>query len=124
MKEIIIWKYHRQKFVVLVSDEDYDFLMQWQWHISGGGYAARRSRKSEGKRRMLYMHRVILERKLDDLIPDGFVVDHIDRNTVNNTRENLRTVTKRENCFNQARYDRFAHAKRFQATGVRFIGCE
>lgn len=89
MKEISIRKRNGKIFVFSVSDEDYDFLMQWRWHISGG-YAARRTKKAEGQgQRKVYMHRIILERKLEGPIPDGFSGDHIDRDVTNNTRENL-----------------------------------
>ena len=33
-------------------------------------------------------------------IPEGYVIDHIDRNRSNNSPENLRLVTIQENCFN------------------------
>jgi hypothetical protein len=36
--------------------------------------------------------------------PDGLVIDHIDRDTLNNRVENLRYITQKENCANQDRY--------------------
>ena len=74
--------------VVMVDDEDYDMLMQWHWCASGTGhkYAARKS-----KHRVIYMHRLITN------APKGMVVDHIDHNTLNNTRANLRVCTSSQN---------------------------
>jgi hypothetical protein len=40
------------------------------------------------------MHREIMRP------PDGFVVDHIDGNSTNNRRRNLRTCTRRQNLYN------------------------
>jgi hypothetical protein len=42
-----------------------------------------------------YLHREIMQP------PSGLVVDHIDRNGLNNCRANLRIVTERENCWNR-----------------------
>ena len=69
-----------------VDDSDYEYLSQWKWYLSGG-YAYSSERKK--------MHRVIMNAK------DGEIVDHIDRNKLNNTRANLRIVDKEGNVHNQ-----------------------
>ena len=112
----------RGKSYAWVSGEDYTYLMQWKWH-DGNGYARRYARANEAEGRKgnsIYMHRVVLERKLGHPIPDDLIPDHLDRDKSNNTRQNLRAVTRRENNFNCAQYDRFKHAKTFKRIGVRY----
>lgn len=74
----------------LVDAADYEWLNQYQWHLCGGGYAAR---CEKGKR--ILMHREIMKP------PRGMVVDHIDANRSNNCRVNLRVCTPGENQRNQ-----------------------
>lgn len=74
----------------LVDAADYEWLNQYQWHLCGGGYAAR---CEKGKR--ILMHREIMKP------PKGMVVDHIDANRANNCRRNLRVCTPGENQRNQ-----------------------
>jgi hypothetical protein len=88
--------------VALVSDQDYEFLSQWKWCASNESrgtkwYAIRWSRKSEhgeGKPYKIRMHRVLMGLPPKD---DSVVVDHKDRNGLNNQRENLEMITQVEN---------------------------
>jgi len=80
-----------------VDDADYDHLMQWKWRCYGDAwttYAQRTDRK--GKPETIIMHRQIL-----NVIGQPVIVDHIDRNGLNNQRANLRIVTPRENNINR-----------------------
>ena len=58
-------------------------------------YAARGARK-DGKHKTLRMHRELID------CPDGLVIDHIDRNGLNNQKSNLRTCTPQQNQQNCA----------------------
>ncbi len=86
----------------LVDDEDYDWLMQWKWcaQKSHHTYYARhfesRSEKT-GKRKLLSMHRVILN------VPQGMDTDHRNHNGLDNRKHNLRACSRRENGYNQLR---------------------
>lgn len=82
-------KLTKNKFAI-VDDIDYEYLMQWKWHYSNG-YAERRVRKAEGAIRHIRMHRIIID------APNHLFVDHIDRNGLNNQRNNLRLCTSIEN---------------------------
>ena len=86
MKEIPLT---RGKFA-LVDDEDYEWLSQWKWYCSTTGYAVRGC-----KNRILYMHREIAKTK------PGMLTDHINRNKLDNRKENLRFCSHRENMKNR-----------------------
>jgi hypothetical protein len=72
---------------ILISKIDFELLSKKKWWISNG-YATSWDKREK-------MHRLILNAKV------GEIVDHIDRNKLNNTRENLRIVNKEENVHNQ-----------------------
>lgn len=55
-----------------------------------------------GERWSLLVHRIIYLAKYG-MIPEGYVIDHIDGNPSNNRIRNLRAVTQRENMKNVKR---------------------
>lgn len=55
----------------------------------------------DSKKKRQYMHRVILERIIGRVLEQNEYCDHIDKNGLNNRRENLRLATKTENQRNQ-----------------------
>ena len=79
--------------VAIVDAEDYEWLSKNKWHAAntGGKFYACRSIKQ----RTISMHRVIMGE------PKGMVVDHIDGNSLNNRRCNLRSCTTAQNICNQ-----------------------
>ncbi len=80
-----------------VSPEDFEFLSQWKWHYMTLGYAGRNARKADDRRTMVYMHRAILERYTQEPFAHS---DHINRDRLDNRRENLRPATHAENLHN------------------------
>lgn len=84
----------------MVSAEDYKYLSQFNWHIQSKGYVCRQAPRQNGKRKLILLHRVVLDR-LGILIDPGMFVDHINRNKIDNTRSNLRVVTPTQNNFNR-----------------------
>jgi len=80
-----------QGYFAQVSDHMFEFLNQFKWCYLNGGYAVRRV-TIDGKRHIEYMHHYVIGKPLK-----GFVVDHVDGNGCNNTDENLRIVTSRQN---------------------------
>lgn len=82
---------------VLIDQDDWDRVKHIKWRIYGTGYAINHTRRG-GKTKNTMLHRLILGE-----IPDGLVVDHINRNKLDNRRSNLRLVTHTENCLNQSK---------------------
>src|SRR3972149_7546049 len=93
----------------MVDDEDYEWLNQWKWHYHSKGYAAR-SVKISKRVKLILMHRIIIKNC------DSFLIDHIDRNRLNNKKENLRICTRSENYFNAIKH--FDNRRGFK--GVNF----
>jgi hypothetical protein len=89
----------KNKFA-LVDDDDYYWLSQWNWfavEIKNTWYA-RRSRKKgvlrSNEKYEIYLHRIVMRcNELDNTL----VIDHLDKNGLNNQKENLRLCTKSEN---------------------------
>ena len=96
MKQIMASNYY---YPAVVDDEDYDFLIQFNWNFINGYF-----RTTESKSRC--MHRMVLSRKLGYPITDDIICDHINHNRLDNTRSNLRPVNPKQNSWNRRnRYD-------------------
>ena len=84
--------------VALVDPVDFRRVIKHKWCLSPAGkhlYAATAMRV-DGKRRMVRLHRFIMDATKD------VYVDHTDGDGLNNTRENLRIATNSQNQMNRA----------------------
>lgn len=116
MKELELVGRNGPVGVTTVDDDDYVLLSSFAWRTDSG-YALTGS----GKNR-LFMHRAVL------WPPNGFVVDHIDGNKLNNTRQNLRVCRPHENSRNRRKsrigssgYHGVTH---YKANGLKKWGAE
>ncbi len=83
----------------LVDDEDFDWLSKYKWNLNSQGYAMTgiycpgyaAYKGSIGRQ----MHRIIL-----NVLP-GFEIDHINGNTLDNRRANLRLCNRNQNARNR-----------------------
>jgi len=91
-KEIIL----TQGKVAIVDDDMYDYLNQFKWHAvkQSGKFYARRHIKSSNPNIKILIHRDVMKPE------KGFVIDHIDGNTLNNQKDNLRICTHAQNIRN------------------------
>ncbi len=82
------------KFTI-VDDGDYEWLMQWKWQLTRGGYVYRCGWDLHKHRSIsVYMHRAIAD------TPQQLDTDHINCNKLDNRRSNLRSVTHAINLRN------------------------
>jgi len=106
MKEIEL----TQGQVAIVDDDDYEYLSQWKWFAQydkrGKCFYARRSTNPG----CVFMHRQIIK------AAKGVEVDHVNMNTLDNRKENLRIATRSQNCANR----RFINSTGYR--GVRANG--
>lgn len=83
----------------IVDDEDYDRLISFKWCAVKSAQKQPRfyavyGRRTGGKTRMIGMHRVIMDAK------PGQIVDHVNRDSLDNRRKNLRFCTVAQNVMN------------------------
>jgi hypothetical protein len=82
----------------MVDVEDFERLNQYKWHCSHYGYAKRAVPNRTGKGRkqvIVYMHKLLCP------VPEGKIADHINRNSLDNRKANLRPATQKQNVWNR-----------------------
>jgi len=103
------------KGVALVDDEDYEWLLQYKWYrhdaksTAGNikSYAAADLRFGVKQGKKVLMHRFITDP------PRNLLVDHIDRDGLNNQRSNLRFVDYSQNLANSVKRGEFYKGVRY-----------
>lgn len=93
MKEIVLYN----GMIAFVDEKDWDFVSQHKWYHEKGKithYAVRKAKKEDGRIQYIAMHIDLLGKK------EGYCIDHVNGNGLDNRRSNLRHVTHRQNMQN------------------------
>ena len=83
-----------------IDEQDWEDVkrIKWNIHVMTTGYKyVYAFQKLNGKRKMVYLHRVLMN------CGESLFVDHINGNTLDNSRSNLRLSTNKQNQWNQKR---------------------
>ena len=100
MKTLLL-KRKGENFNCLIDDDIYELIKDSTWHVNDRGYVF--------SHKFGRLHRLVIKPKV------GMLVDHIDHNTLNNQRANLREVTASQNQMNRnmnnVHYDSYGQNK-------------
>jgi len=89
--EIVLYSRKNQETAkALICKDDYNKVKDYKWFLSSGGYVV------TGTMGCLKLHQLILGKK------SGHVIDHINRNKLDNRKINLRHCTHRQNVRNNS----------------------
>lgn len=84
-------------FSTIVDDDDYDHLIRYSW------FAKKNHKKYYAQRRFGLKHFQMHDEIMPP--PKGFTVDHINCNSLDNRKCNLRYATQKQQCFNRGKTD-------------------
>lgn len=93
--------------ITIIDAADGD-LVEFKWYALSNGrgndYAVRNRRQSEAGARILRMARVIAQRKIGRTLSPGDLVDHANRDSLDNRRANLRICNGSQNAVNRKKH--------------------
>jgi hypothetical protein len=89
MKQIPLLGKHGANAFAIVDDDNYEQLIPYKWTANKLGYAIRREGES-----IIFMHRQVT------ICAEDKEIDHINRNKLDNRKENLREISHRDNLTN------------------------
>lgn len=96
-------KYAGQFFAII--DDDDELLSESDWCVNKPKtttpYAHKATRNAQNRKTLISLHRCVLERMLERPLVKGEYADHINRNGLDNRRENLRLATSSQNGANR-----------------------
>lgn len=81
---------------IAIVDDDMAHLLKWKFFLSDFGYARRTVCLGNGKRISVFLHHLVAGFPINK-----FQIDHINGDRLDNRRNNLRIVTRRQNQANR-----------------------
>lgn len=92
-----IWLDPDNDLFAIVDNEDYGFLTRWLWRATpnstGSKFYATRVTRIGPRSVKIYMHKLILSRREPAPSPSHIIGDHLNSDSLDNRRRNLRWAT-------------------------------
>lgn len=82
----------------LVDDDVFEWAKERKWYESPSGYAICNMGHGSKERYSVALHTLVMGKS-----PKGIDTDHINQDTLDNRRENLRFVSRKVNCLNSSK---------------------
>ena len=110
-------KYHEKEYTImkiqyqfeyvysLIDKEDFPKIKDYTWHYISNGYISH-TVPVDDTRRELYLHNLVMNRLEHTGKGSKESIDHINRNGLDNRKENLRLITQTDQNLNQKRKER------------------
>jgi len=86
----------KHEALITVDDDQHELLNQYCWRLDKFGYA-RTNIRIGLKEKTIYMHQMLMGQR------PGFIIDHINRNKLDNRMDNLRFCSHKENARNSSK---------------------
>lgn len=102
----------------LVSREDMRFALKFKWYLNANNYPATYGTKDGS---LKFSRPKPLHRLLNPYLDKNLVVDHINRNRLDNRRENLRVCTQKQNSYNRTK-NKTKNSKTKSDNGSKYKG--
>lgn len=97
----------------LVSKSKLEYILRHSWYLGANGYPITYTARSKT------LHKNLLGKQ-----ESGYVIDHINRNKLDNRLENLRVITSRENSYNRTKSKNSNNTyKGVKKNGNKFSAC-
>jgi len=87
--------------VVIIDTKDYRSIKDYSWYVNFDGHNWYVYAHIPGNHKQRIKLHVFIAEKIFGKIPRDLEVDHINRNTLDNRRKNLRIVSHSVNCCNR-----------------------
>jgi len=98
-------QFHDDYIYSIIDREDFDKVKDHPWHYTSNAYVSRTIRV-DGSYKALYVHNLVMGRFEHTGKGSKESIDHINRNGLDNRKENLRLITQTEQNLNQGRKGR------------------
>ena len=99
------FQYRGADLQFIIDKDDFEVIKDKAWHYTSNNYISN-TITHDAKRKQLYLHNLIMKRLEHPGKDATETVDHINRNGLDNRKENLRIISQSEQNLNQSKKKR------------------